>query len=73
MTTQITTIIPPTYLAQLTGVYRIDIAPRTVKAYRYDFTLSHRVLRSKLPKGFDTASFADQVNMLLTNAERMGV
>ena len=71
MRSQITTLVPPTYMAQLTGCYRIDVAPRTVKTYRYDGSLCRRVLRSALPKGHENLQFMELAALVEKFGERI--
>ena len=66
-------LVAPVYLAQLTGCYRIDIAPRTVKTYRYDGSLCRRVLRSQLPKGHESLPFSELAALIEKTAMRPGV
>lgn len=73
MARTVTAIVPPLFVAQITGMYRIDISARVVKAYRYDGTVSHKILRSKLPPGFETADFVHIAGLIRAAGERIGV
>lgn len=69
----VTVTVPPLFLAQLFGIYRIDQGIRVVKMYRYDGTVSHRVLRSELPKEWDSLDFVGQVEEVKKVTERTGM
>jgi hypothetical protein len=68
-----TWIVPPVFVAQLSGVYHIEQTARVVKAYRYDETVMYRVLRRQLPKDWDTMGYMDQVAAIRAVAERQNV
>lgn len=72
MSRNVTAVVPPTSLAQLTGMYRIDIGARVVKGYRYDGSVSHRSTLKALPAGFVSMGYAAMADAL-RKAERCNV
>lgn len=68
--TYVTVTVPPTFLAQLFGVYRLDEGVRIVKMYRYDGSVSHRVKRTALPKEWDSLDFVGKVEAVRKVVER---